>query len=239
MDETFMNGYGQVLLIFILIVLIIIVTLMKVGASANEADWGHSWLNRIDGLNRILCRRFHCLQHNDIALPETGGALLVCNHISGLDPLLMIAACKRPLRFLIAREEYERFVLHGLLKEVGCIPVDRKGRPEQALREALRVLQQGEVVALFPHGHIHLDSDPPRRLKAGVIWLAQQTGAPIIPMRLSGVRGEGRTVSAVFLPSRARLQGFGTLDCASDDGQACLQQIAEYIEGRAKIADET
>lgn len=234
-----MDDYLKVILIIILIVLIILIALIRLGESANEVDWGHPWLNRIDGLNRILCRRFHRLQHNDIALPETGGALLVCNHISGLDPLLMIAACKRPLRFLIAREQYERFGLHWLLKGVGCIPVDRTGRPEQALREALRVLQQGEVVALFPHGRIHLDSDPPRRLKGGVIWLAKQTGAPIFPMRLTDVCGEGRTVSAVFMPSRARLQGFTALDCAGEDGQLCLQQIAECIEGRAEIADET
>lgn len=234
-----MNGYGQILLIIILIVFIILVILMKLGESANEVDWGHPWLNRIDGLNRILCRRFHRLQHNDIALPESGGVLLACNHVSGLDPLLMIAACKRPLRFLIAREEYERFGLHWLLKGVGCIPVDRKGRPEQALREALRVLQQGEVVALFPHGHIHLDSDPPRRLKGGVIWLAQQTGAPIIPMRLNGICGEGHTVLAVLMRSRAYLQGFSALDCASEDGQLCLRQIAEYIEGQSEISTKT
>ena len=72
-----------------------------------------------------------------------------------------------------------------------------------------------------------------------MIWLAQQTGAPIIPLRLTGVYGEGFTVSAVFLPSRARLQGFAALDCAGEDAQACLQQIAEYIEGRSEIAGET
>jgi 1-acyl-sn-glycerol-3-phosphate acyltransferase len=234
-----MDGSLQIILLVTLIILVMFVGLMMLGESANEVDWGRLWLNRIDGLNRILCHRFHHLQHDDIVLPENGGALLVCNHVSGLDPLLMIAACRRPLRFLIAREEYERFGLHGLLKSVGCIPVDRKGRPEQALREALRVLQRGEVVALFPHGHIHLDSDPPRRLKGGVIWLAQQTGAPIIPLRLTGVRGEGRTVSAVFLPSRARLQSFPALECAGEDARACLQQIAEYIEGRSEIAGET
>ncbi len=236
MDGTLINGYGPVLLIIILIVFIILIALMKLGESANEVDWGHPWLNRIDGLNRILCYRFHRLQHNEIYLPETGGVLLASNHVSGLDPLLMIAACKRPLRFLIAREEYERFGLHWLLKGVGCIPVDRRGRPEQALREALRVLKQGEVVALFPHGHIHLDSDPPRRLKAGVIWLAQQTGAPIIPMRLTDVRGQGMTVPAVFIRSRARLQAFSAVACRDEEGKDCLHQLAEYIEGRNDIA---
>jgi 1-acyl-sn-glycerol-3-phosphate acyltransferase len=233
MDSYLIHDVGQVILVIVLIVFTLLIGLLLLGAAANEVDWGRPWLNCIDGLNRIFCRRFHHLQHNDIALPATGGALLVCNHVSGLDPLLMIAACKRPLRFLIAREEYERRWLHWLLKGVGCIPVDRKGRPEQALREALRVLQQGEVVALFPYGHIHLDSEPPRRLKGGVIWLAQQAGVPVIPTRLTGVGGEGRTVSAVFFRSQARLQGFAALDCTGDDDQACLQQIADYIEGRA------
>mgnify|MGYP000415503853 CR=1 FL=1 len=232
MESWLVHDVGQVLLLVMLIVFFILTVLFLLGAAANEVNWGRPWLNAIDGLNRIFCRRFHHLQHHDIALPATGGALVVCNHVSGLDPLLMIAACKRPLRFLIAREEYERRGLHWLLKGVGCIPVDRKGRPEQALREALRVLRQGEVVALFPHGHIHLDNAPPRRLKGGVIWLAQQSGAPVVPMRLTGVRGEGRTVSAVLFPSRARLQGFAPLHC-TDDEQACLQQIADYIEGRA------
>ena len=231
-----MDGFLQILLIIILIVFIILIALMKLGESANEVDWGHPWLNRIDGLNRILCYRFHRLQHNEVPLPATGGVLLACNHVSGLDPLLMIAACKRPLRFLIAREEYERFGLHWLLKGVGCIPVDRTGRPEQALREALRVLKQGEVVALFPHGHIHLDTDPPRRLKGGVIWLAQQSGAPIIPMRLNGVGGEGHTVLAVFMPSHATLQAYAALSCESEDPEDCLQQIASYIEGSKDIA---
>ena len=225
-----MDDFLQIFLIIILIVFIILIALMKLGESANEVDWGHPWVNRIDGLIRIVCRRFHRLQHNDISLPESGGVLLVCNHVSGLDPLLMITACKRPLRFLIAREEYERFGLHWLLKSVGCIPVDRAGRPEQALREALRVLQQGEVVAIFPHGHIHLDTDPPRRLKGGVIWLAQQSGAPIIPMRLNGVGGEGHTVLAVFMPSRATLQAYPALSCKDAEAKDCLQQIAGYIE---------
>lgn len=234
-----MDDLGQILLILILITFIILIALLVLGKATNEVDWGGPWLNCIDGLNRILCRHFHHLQHNEIGLPATGGALLVCNHVSGLDPLLMIAACKRPLRFLIAREEYERRGLHWLLKGVGCIPVDRKSRPEQALREALRVLQQGEVVALFPHGHIHLDTDPPRRLKAGVIWLAQQASVPIIPMRLTGVRGEGRTVSAVVFPSQARLQGFPALAYSGENDQVCLQQIADYIEGRAESITET
>src|SRR5688500_11612253 len=99
--------------------------LMRRLERANKADWGNKWLNRLDGLNRIFCRRFHRLRHGKLSLPEEGGALLASNHVSGLVPLLLIAASRRPLRFMIAREEYERWWLKWLLRAVGCIPVER------------------------------------------------------------------------------------------------------------------
>ena len=198
------------------------------------AYWGdHWWQQPLDGLNRLAAKYFHRLQHDPIPLPAEGPALLACNHVSGLEPLLMIAACKRPIRFLIAREEYERFGLRWLFKGIGAIPVERRGRPEIALREARRALQAGEVVAIFPHGHIHLDSDPPRKLKGGVAKLAQLTGAPVIPLRVSGIRGEGHTVLAVLMRSRARLKAFPPMDCTSIETHDCLEELARHIEGRA------
>ncbi|MGD8999403.1 MAG: lysophospholipid acyltransferase family protein [Granulosicoccaceae bacterium] len=201
-----------------------------------QADWGRPWLNRLDGLNRLFCRHVHRLQHDDIPLPESGPALLVCNHVSGLEPLLMIAAARRPLRFLIAREEYERVGLQWLFRAIGAIPVERKGRPEVALREARRALENGEVVMLFPHGSIHLDSDPPRKLKGGVAVLARLTGAPVIPLRVTGITGEGYTVRAVFMRSHARLRSFAPIACAELDTAGCLARIAPLIEGRTEQA---
>ncbi|MEW6353838.1 MAG: lysophospholipid acyltransferase family protein [Pseudomonadota bacterium] len=198
--------------------------------AANEADWGGKWLNRLDGLNRLFCRRYHRLRAAPIPLPAQGAALVAANHVSGLDPMLMIAAARRPLRFMIAREEYERFGLTWLFRAIGCIPVEREHHPEQALRHALRVLQQGEVVAIFPHGRIHLDGDPPRRLKAGVAKLARMTGCAIYPVRIDGVRGQGHTLLAVALRSRARLHSFEPLDCTNREVDDCLARLAPLLE---------
>lgn len=210
--------------------------LCAVCEAANGTDWGHVWLNRLDGLNRLFCRHYHRLNHDPIALPPQGGALLVSNHVSGLDPLLMIAAVQRPLRFIIAQEEYERFGFNGLFRALGCIPVAREQRPELALRAALRALEAGEVVALFPHGRIHLESDPPRALKGGVARLAALSGCPIYPVRITGVSGAGRVLGAVARRSRAQLTGFPALTCTGHTAEDCLAELARLLSEPAGVS---
>jgi 1-acyl-sn-glycerol-3-phosphate acyltransferase len=207
--------------------------------AAHAADWGHRWLNRLDGLNRILCRRFHRLRPVRCPLPRHGPALVVANHVSGLDPLLMIAATQRPLRFLIAREQYERFGLRWLFRAVGCIPVKRGGSPHRALAAARHALQKGEVVALFPHGRIHLDHEPPVRLKPGILHLARVSGAPVYPMRIDGVRGAGRTLGAVFLRSRARITVFPHLYYADADPDRLLETVGRLLSRHPRQAEKT
>lgn len=200
------------------------------------ADWGGRWLNRLDGLNRLFCLHVHGLSSDGLELPETGPALLAANHISGLDPLLLIAASRRPLRFIIASEQYHRFGLEWLFRAVGCIPVDRTGRAERAFREALKALRAGEVVALFPHGAIHLDSDPRRPLKPGVARLARLAGVPVHAARIDGVRGQGLVVASVVLPSRARITGFEPIPCNELSGHDCLSHLQTLIEPVQKPA---
>jgi len=202
---------------------------LRVCRAAARADWGRGWLNTVDGLNRIFCRRFHGLRAVQLSLPKHGPALVVANHVSGLDPLLLIAASQRPLRFIIAREQYERFGLHWLLRAVGCIPLDRAASPHRALAAARRALQHGEVVALFPHGRIHLDHEGPARLKPGILHLAKLSGAPVYPLRIDGVRGAGHTVSAVFMRSRARLTLFPHLYYDEDEPERLLETIAQLL----------
>lgn len=206
--------------------------LWRITGEACGADWGRPWMNHLDGLNRLFCRHYHRLHGDRIYLPESGPAIVVANHISGLDPLLLIAASSRPLRFIIASEQYHRFGLTWLFRAVGCIPVDRKGRPERAFRAALKALEQGEVVALFPHGAIHLDSDPPRRLKPGAIRLAQLANCPITPVRITGARAQGQVILPVFLPARAKIENFDILKCDGQEAKACLKQMQNYLEAR-------
>jgi len=197
--------------------------------AAHVADWGNRWLNRLDGLNRLFCRHFHRLGRADIPLPARGPVLVVSNHVSGLDPLVLIAASRRPLRFLIAREQYERRWLTWLFRAIGCIPVERSRNPHKAFYAARRALEAGEVVALFPYGRILLDGQPSVPLKRGVALLARETGAPIVAVRLDGVHGAGRTVSAVWRRSHVRLRPHAPLHPAGEETDALLAHIARLL----------
>ena len=197
--------------------------------AASRADWGRPWLNVLDGANRIFCRRFHRLHSAQVPLPAHGAALVVANHVSGLDPLLMIAASHRPLRFLIAREQYRRFGLQWLFRAVGCIPVERGGNTHRALAAARRALQRGEVVALFPQGRIHLDHEPPARLKRGILHLAKLSAAPVVTLRIDGVRGAGDTLWAVFLRSRARLTVFSPVYYEDAEPERMMETLERQL----------
>jgi 1-acyl-sn-glycerol-3-phosphate acyltransferase len=201
-------------ILFALLVLLMagVVWLSRQCHRANQADWGSPWLNWMDGLVRLFCIHYHRLSPVDLPLPAEGPAILVANHISGLDPLLMIACSRRPLRFLIAREQYRRFGLQWLFRASGCIPVDRERSPEKALRQAFKALREGQVVALFPHGKIHLQSDPPRRTKAGASRLATICKAPVIPLRISGVSNQGHVIMSLVTRGRAVVERLPVID---------------------------
>lgn len=230
MSELSSIPVSQLLLWLVpILILGLFVLLWRLSLRAAEIEWGHGWMNMLDGLNRLFCRNYHRLHGDRIELPEEGPAILVANHISGLDPLLMFAASRRKLRFLIASEQYHRFGLEWLFRAVGCIPVDRSGRPERAFRDALRALQAGDVVALFPHGKIHLDSEAPKRLKPGAVRLAQLADCPIYPVRIEGVTAQGAIFRPVLLRARAHLYNRSVLECDEVAPRECLATLESLL----------
>ncbi len=204
--------------------------LFRKADEANVADWGSKWKNRIDGLTRLFLTTYHKCQIDPVPLPEQGPALVVANHISGLDPMMMMAACRRPVHFIIASEQYYRFGLNWLFRLGGCIPVDRSSRDDSAFRAALQALHDGYVVGLFPEGGIHLPGKGPRRLKRGVARLAKLSGAPVYPMHVSGVSLPGHVLPAVIWPNQARLKSYPPLTCNTMKEAECLDQLLQILK---------
>lgn len=201
---------------------------------ANQTPWGKTWLNTLDGLNRLFCKKYHRFHYTPIELPSQGPALVMANHVSGLDPFLLLAATCRPIHFLIAREQYERLGLTWLFRAIGCIPVDRKGHPEIALRAALRALEEGKVIALFPQGKIVLP-DQSNKLKRGGLWLAQHTQSPIYPAHIFGICGVGYVFRGILWRSKARLVSYPPIDWTDQSDPEALRIL---LEGKVSQGNE-
>lgn len=219
----------SVVVIFVIITFVLTLSFLAIGHRYHVADWGNFFINVLDGWIRIYCRYFHGFIYQPIPVSEYGPSLLACNHLSGLDPFLIAAACRRPIRFMIAKEEYERFGLQWLFRAAGCIPVERSGRVETAFRASLAALHNGEVVALFPEGGINRTDQPIRKLKAGIIKLAKLAKVPITALRVEGMRAQGHTLTPVFLPGQCRLHVLPELDCVNKTDDDALTQLALFL----------
>jgi len=132
-------------------------------------------------------RAWFRLSHEHLdRIPATGPAIIVCNHISYLDPLTngdaVVRAGRRP-RFL-AKEDLFRIPIVGrALRGAGQIPVSRGARNRSSLDKAVAALGRGEVIVVYPEGTVTRREDGlPMEGKTGTVRLALQTGAPVIPM---------------------------------------------------------
>ncbi|MEM7468466.1 MAG: acyl-[ACP]--phospholipid O-acyltransferase [Pseudomonadota bacterium] len=120
-------------------------------------------------------------------VPEQGGVLLLGNHVSWIDWAIMSMASPRPVRFVMARAIYEKWYLRWFLDFFGCIPI-APGNYKDALSEVSRLLDEGEVVCLFPEGTLsrtgHLTE-----FKRGYEQAVIDTDAVIVPFYLRGLWG--------------------------------------------------
>jgi 1-acyl-sn-glycerol-3-phosphate acyltransferase len=219
-------------IIVVFVIAFILIGLVFIGHKNHVAEWGSFTVNVIDGWIRIYCRYYQHFIYQPIPVSDSGPTLLACNHLSGLDPLLIVAACQHPIRFMIAIEQYERFGLQWLFRAAGCIPVERSGRVEIAFRATLTALHNGEVVALFPEGGINRTGRPLRKLKPGIIKLAKMANVPITALRVEGMRGQGHTGAALLLPSQSRLYVLPELDCGNKTDEDGLIQLALFLSLR-------
>ena len=124
-------------------------------------------------------------------IPAKGGALFVCNHLSFMDALLMIASTDRPVRFLMHKSFYESRKIKPFVKILRAIPIASDQRPReliQSLQTASDAIRNGEVVCIFAEGQItRLGQLLP--FQRGFERIMKNVDAPIIPVALDGVLG--------------------------------------------------
>ncbi len=117
-------------------------------------------------------------------IPRTGPVLLVSNHLSHLDVLVLGILLDRPLNY-VARSTLFFWPLGPFIRSLGAFPINREGMGAEGFKETLRRVRSGGMVALFPEGTRSPDGDL-AELKAGIARLVQKTRAPIVPAAIAG-----------------------------------------------------
>lgn len=119
-------------------------------------------------------------------LPQ-GGFLLLPNHITWVDAIVLSLACPRPIRFIIDEGVYRNRFLYPFLHAIGCIPITAR-KAKGGMREAIARIQAGEIVCLFPEGELSR-SGSLLRLRRGYEIIARQADAPVVPVYLDQLWG--------------------------------------------------
>ncbi len=139
-------------------------------------------------VTRMLYRvRVLCAEN----VPIEGGALLVCNHVSWVDALLLLATQQRRIRFLMERSIYETPVLRPLFRLLGLIPISMSDSPKRvlaSLKTARAALDEGFLVCIFAEGAI-TRSGMMHGFRAGFEHIVKDSAHPIIPVYIGGAWG--------------------------------------------------
>lgn len=120
------------------------------------------------------------------SFPREGPLILVSNHISYIDPLLIGLTFPRQIAWMMLESIYRRPVINYICRRTSVIPVKRDARDLQAVRQAIGVVEKGQVLGLFPEGRMSRDGRLQSFLGHGAALISLKTGAPVLPTAIEG-----------------------------------------------------
>jgi 1-acyl-sn-glycerol-3-phosphate acyltransferase len=175
------------------------------------------------------------------AVPPEGPLVVVANHLSSLDPFVIQAHFPRLIHWMMAREYYDLPLARSLLDAVGVVPISRGQRDSTATRAALRILQGGGVLGIFPEGtFLHLpeeqyiaqypDAPPVLEFHPGAVTFALRTKARILPVALDGTIRNMSMMGPVLHPQCVHLT-YGHAYHPTEDVDKANADLRARVEG--------
>ncbi len=140
-------------------------------------------------LIRLLCKVFLSWEvSGEEKVPVTGPLVLVSNHVHVMDTILLPVSFPRWINFMAKQELFEKSLLGFLLRWAGAFPILRQGvvgDKRDTMRQAMAILERGEVLGMFPEGKRNSDGVLGRG-KGGPVVIALNAGVPLISVAISG-----------------------------------------------------
>lgn len=142
------------------------------------------------GLLKAMCRIitscvFDLKAYGARHVPRQGGAMLIANHQSFLDPIILGVQLRRPLSYIAKTELFQSSFLGWLMRSLNTFPVRRGETDVGAVREALRRLREGRILVMFPEG-TRSSSRQMGPIQSGIAMLVRRAGVPVIPAVIDG-----------------------------------------------------
>jgi len=139
-------------------------------------------------------------------IPQGQGAVIICNHRSSLDPSFIALTVPQVVHWLVAREYCEFFLFRRLLRLCGSIPTNRGGIDTAATKAAIRIVEQGGLVGLFPEGRINTTEQTLLPGRPGAAMIALKARAPVVPCYIHGAPYDGTSLGCLLMPATVRLE---------------------------------
>jgi len=189
---------------------------------------------------RALCRLYFGLDLRGTEhIPPSGPVLITPNHQTYADPPLVSIPVRRPVYYMAWRRLFDIPVFGRLIRRLRAFPVEIESADPRATREAVRLLQAGEAVMIFPEGERSLDGRV-GRFKPGAFRLAVSLGVPVLPVTITG--GHACWPPGRFLPRPGRITiTYHPLEQpdSSLEPRAAARQLAERAQTTIRRALET
>jgi 1-acyl-sn-glycerol-3-phosphate acyltransferase len=121
-------------------------------------------------------------------LPMSGPVIIAANHVSNWDPVVVALVFNRPIHFMGKAQLFKYWISDKLLTKLNAFPV-KKGTPDRnAIRRALKLLEEGQVLGIFPEGARNKTGEE-MKAQSGVAMIALKSGSPIVPVACIGTKG--------------------------------------------------
>jgi 1-acyl-sn-glycerol-3-phosphate acyltransferase len=171
------------------------------------------------------------------------GAVIVSNHQSGIDPLLIQLCTDRVVHWMVAREYYNMPGISFVFRTLGSIPVNRGGVDTASTKMAIRLAQQGGLVGLFPEGRVNMTDSLLLPGRSGAALIALKARVKVIPCFVSGSPYDGTALGSFFMAANARVQVGKPIDLSAYYGRegdkAVLQELTRrFLVEIARLAGE-
>lgn len=163
-------------------------------------------------------------------IPLNGPVIVAANHTAGIDPIMLQAmSLNRVISFIVAKEYYQKPIAGWVMRQVHCLPVDRRNPGRAFFSETLRFLKGGGCLGMFPQGTFERPDAEVPGPKHGIGMIALRTGATVVPAHISGTKYFDNPFRAFFSRHQVRVAWGQPIDLSAFAGREKDKSAPEEI----------